>query len=154
MARTLSSMSCNLESSLTCSSKSSGASTQLLQPCPRTTAFRPFQSKQRNNRAQLCIASNKACSAANTSADDPTFIHLSRRQLLQIAGTSAFILQQASDSKVHLLHTQLDQVNCVSTTGLLWPAMRSGVAWHFKLLPFVAARQACCPRQWTMRGLL
>lgn len=91
--------SCILQRGFTCSSRSSG-SIGLLQPCPRPKVFRPFQTKQRSNSAQLCKASDRASSAADTSATDLVFGHLNRRQLLQIAGTSALIFQHASETKV------------------------------------------------------
>lgn len=136
-------MSCNLQSSLTCSSKTSGASTQLLRPCARTNAFRPFQSKQRNNSAEL--ASNRACLAADTSLADPSFGNLNRRQLLQIAGTSVLILQYASESKVRMLHISLIKCTACESQACCGQACAQGLhgisdCCHLLLLGKPAAR--------------
>lgn len=81
----------------------------LLQPCSRTSVFRPFQTSQRRNRAQFCKASSRTAPVV-ISNTEPAFEHLNRRQLLQIAGTSALLLQYAPETKVRLVASL--QCNC------------------------------------------
>ncbi|KAL3140611.1 hypothetical protein ABBQ32_005181 [Trebouxia sp. C0010 RCD-2024] len=86
----------------------------LLQPCSRTSVFRPFQTSQRRNRAQFCKASSRTAPVV-ISNTEPAFEHLNRRQLLQIAGTSALLLQYAPETKASLLPEAVD--NAWSSVG-------------------------------------
>lgn len=82
-----------------------------LQPCPNSRPFRAFHSKD-HPQALACtrkfnskILPQEAAANAHTNSDHT---HLSRRQLLQIAGAAALVLQQSPASQASLLPEVVD----------------------------------------------
>ncbi|KAA6425870.1 MAG: hypothetical protein FRX49_04245 [Trebouxia sp. A1-2] len=82
----------------------------LLQPCAKSRQFHAFQSNCCMS-APVCTCKSAGQSFGQPSAQsdfEPQFAHLSRRQLLQIAGATALVLQGTPEAKASLFPEAVD----------------------------------------------
>lgn len=86
----------------------SGSPGCLLQPCSKPTHFHAFQPKC-CKPAPACTCKSAGQSFGQAQIDSgPQFAQLSRRQLLQIAGATAIVLQRAPEAKASLFPEAVD----------------------------------------------